>query len=133
MIDAETLIDTLLRAAATGATVYAEQNTDAATALSLPAVVWDLALTGQTQNGPGLWTGQIDLRVIGAPSAAWALTSALYDAAHGWEQDPSGMVPDVGWVAEVGDVAAINRPQTDNTVGKGVTEYALSLSLALRS
>jgi hypothetical protein len=133
VIDAETLVDTLLRAAAAGANVYAEQNSDASTALELPAVIWDLALTGQTQNGPGLWTGQLDLRIIAAPADAWALNSALYDAAHAWEQDPSGLVPEVGWVAEVTDVAAINRPQSDNTVGKGITEYALSFSLALRS
>lgn len=129
MIDAESLIRSLL-IRDTDATVYAEQDTSDTDPLTLPAVVWDLTVDGQTGNGDGLWSGMLGLRVIAVPDEAFSTASDLYDAVHGW---PADSTVDGAWVTYVRDVQTVNRPQSTNTVGKGVSLYQMSFTIIIRN
>lgn len=134
MIDHETLIWTLLtRDLPSGTFVSLEENISGAQSITLPAVIYSLVNTGQTQNGPNLWTGQLDTQVLGSADTAWGLASDLYDSIHAWAEQQTGIVADIGWVSTLSDIEAFTRSATTQTVAKGVIQYAGSFALALRN
>ena len=140
MIDHETLIWSLLtRDMPMGAYFDSETNIAEDFELPMPALIYSLSNSGQTQNGPNLWTGQLDVTILGKPADAWARASAVYDMVHGWATN--GVIPDVGWVQDLTDISAFSqqsfskssRTPSVNIVGKGVNQYAGSFALALRN
>lgn len=134
MIDHETLIWSLFQRDLPEGTYFSsETNIADGFQIPLPAVIYSLVNNGQTGNGPHLWTGQIDVQIIGEPAPAWVLASTVYDILHAWADLQTGVVVDVGWVQDVTDISAFSRPTSTNIVGKGVTQYAGSYALALRN
>lgn len=127
MIDAGSLIYGLLTAdAPAGATVSAEVDVDAID--SLPTIMYSVSGSGQTSNGDGYWNVFLDLNVIGSPSNAFDIASALYDAVHAWV----GVVREFGWVHEVTDISLFSTVPTPAVAGRQVVQYAGSFALSLR-
>ncbi|WP_378144814.1 hypothetical protein ACFJGV_15155 [Cnuibacter sp. UC19_7] len=134
MIDHDALVWALFtRDTPAGTFISNELNLSATTPIATPAVIYSLANSGQTQNGPGLWTGDLDVQVIGKPDEAWTLASDLYDAMHAWADEQTGIIADVGHVQDLDDNTAFSRSSTTQTVGKGVVQYAGSFAVALRN
>jgi len=134
MIDHETIFWSLLdRDLISGTYFSSETNIAADFEIPLPAIIYSLTNTGQTQNGPNLWTGQVDVQILGDPEPAWDLAANVYDILHQWADEQTGVVDDVGWVQDVTDISAFSRPTGTQIVGKGVIQYAGSFALALRN
>lgn len=134
MLDHEMLLWELLKRDLPAGTYFSPETSIAAGfEIPLPAAIYSLVNNGQTQNGPRLWTGQIDFQILGEPDPAWVLASSLYDILHAWADTQTGVIAGVGWVQDVSDISAFSRPTSTNIVGKGVTQYAGSYALALRN
>jgi hypothetical protein len=133
VIDADLLVFTLLRAAASP-TTRVTPETDTEVLGDLPLWQFSLIGDGQVDNGPGLYSFTLDISVFAeGVDAARAHARLAYDIVHRWENPAASIVPDVGWVASVSDVSIFSLQGAPQITGRQVSQYAGSFDLALRN
>lgn len=131
MIDAETLLYTLLGRDKPLGTQLSE-NVDQYSIEEFPFINYSVAGLTQNANGDGLWSVFLDLNVFDDEGNAFSVASSLYDSIHLWDTANDGIVPGVGWVAQVTDISAFSQVDNPLIQGRTVTQYAGSFALLLR-
>lgn len=100
----------------------------------LPLVLFDFSSTGQSQNGPGIWSGSLLLSSFGNGQAeAGDGADDLYALAHLWNLPDNGIVAGVAAVELVEDDIAFSQNPQSVMLGKNVSQYDGSLAVVIRS
>lgn len=125
MLDAESLVDSRLKAAIVDAPVYSELQDD----IDFPAVIYSVTGDGQTGNGPGIWPVHLEVSVIATADKAFGLASQVYDTIHGWPLTGD----EYGTVVSVTDVSLPSKvSSTTSANSKTEVQYTGSFDLLVR-
>lgn len=100
----------------------------------LPLVIYTFIGSGQSQNGPGLWSGSLIISTIDRTlSGATALQKTIYGIVTSWALPGNGVVDGLGAVESVEDESLFSLSPKSSLIGKDVSQYDGSFGVSLRT